>query len=553
MDTPKTVEAPAPTKERIAYKWKVLATVMIGVFMIILDSTVINVAFQTLRREFGVGLNDAQWVISIYVLSLGIVMPISGFLADRFGIKRVYVAGLVLFVVGSFLCGIAPSLGLLIAARALQGLGGGLSQPLGGAMLFRTFPPREQGTALGLFGISLVAAPALGPILGGYLVDANVWRFIFFINIPIGLLGLTLATKFLRSERPSGAVAMDPLGIILAIVGFGSVLYGATTAADNGWTSPVTLGAFSVGIVALLLFGYVELQVAKEPMLNLRLYKNRTFANASAVGYVAVIALFGAEFLMPIYLQALRGRTALETGIILLALAIAAGIATPTAGKLYDRIGPRPLVVAGFSLLIFNTWQLSQLKADTPIEYIAFLLAVRGLGLGMSVQTTFSTALGNIPPPMLARGSSLVNSTRSLVQAVGVAVLATILTSSLSPVVKNQQAQAATQGVGQSAASERFGVCETPGVAASDNLPPGTAAKIQGLPGPTQAGARDTILAGVRDACAEYVTGFERTYQITFFAAILAVILGLFLPGWPGKWSGRAAMIDSTRAVAAGH
>ena len=544
---------PASTRERVAYKWKVLITVMIGIFMIILDSTVINVAFPTLRREFGVGLNDAQWVISIYVLSLGIVMPIAGFLADRFGLKRIYLTGLVLFVSGSFLCGIAPSLGLLIAARALQGLGGGLSQPLGAALLFRTFPPREQGTALGLFGISLVAAPALGPILGGYLVDANVWRFIFFINIPIGIAGLTLATRFLRAERPSGAVALDPLGILLAVIGFGSVLYGATTAADNGWTSPITLTAFGVGLVALLLFGFVELRVAKEPMLNLRLYKNRTFANASAVGYVAVIALFGAEFLMPIYLQALRGRTALETGIILLALAVAAGVSTPTAGKLYDRIGPRPLVVGGFALLLFNTWQLSQIQADTSIQYIAFLLAVRGLGLGMSVQTTFSTALGNIPPALLARGSSLVNSTRSLVQAVGVAALATILTSSLSPAVKVQQAQAQEQGVGQTAASQRFGLCETPGVASADNIPPAAAAQVQGLPTKAQGTAHEAILAGVRETCAQYVTGFERTYQVTFFASLVALVLGLFLPGWPGQWAGRAAMVDRTHGVQPGH
>jgi EmrB/QacA subfamily drug resistance transporter len=534
--------AAAPTHERLAYKWKVLITVMIGVFMVILDSTVINVAFQTLRREFGVSLNDAQWVISVYVLSLGIVMPISGFLADRFGLKRIYLTGLALFITGSFLCGIAPSLGLLIAARALQGLGGGMAQPLGAALLFRTFPAREQGTALGLFGIALVAAPALGPILGGALVDANVWRFIFFINIPIGILGVSLGLRFLRDERPAGGVALDPLGMLLAIVGFGSVLYGATTAADHGWTSTVTLSSFALGLVALAAFVFVELKVAKEPMLNLRLYTNRTFANASAVGYVAVIALFGAEFLMPIYLQALRGRTALETGAILLALALAAGIATPTAGKLYDRIGPRLLVVTGFALLLFNTWQLSQIQADTRIEYIVFLLAVRGLGLGMSVQTTFSTALGNVPLALLPRGSSLVNSTRSLVQALGVAVLATILASSLSPVVNAQQTSALEQGMGQTAASQRFGLCETPGVAVAENLPPGAAAQVQGLPPPAQGTAKQAILTEVREACAQYVVGFERTYQVTFFAALAALVLGAFLPGWPGPWAGRAAM-----------
>jgi DHA2 family multidrug resistance protein len=176
----KMSEAASPVRPRgLEQKWKVLISVMFGIFMIILDSTIINVAFPTLRSEFGATLNDAQWVLSIYVLALGMTTPVSGFLADRFGIKRIYLLGLGIFTVGSLLCGFAPSLGMLVAARALQGFGGGLAQPLGPAQLYRAFPPKEQGTALGLFGIALVFAPALGPILGGWLVDVQLWRAIF--------------------------------------------------------------------------------------------------------------------------------------------------------------------------------------------------------------------------------------------------------------------------------------------------------------------------------------------------------------------------------------
>src|SRR4030095_14266646 len=185
-----SVESVAGNKPRgLERKWKVLISVMFGIFMIILDATIINVAFPTLRREFGATLSQAQWVISIYVLSLGVTTPVSGYLADRFRIKRMYLLGLMIFVLSSFLCGVAPSLGWLIVARALQGFGGGISQPLGPAQLYRAFPPEEQGTALGYFGIVLVFAPALGPILGGWLVDLGVWRAIFFLNIPIGILG----------------------------------------------------------------------------------------------------------------------------------------------------------------------------------------------------------------------------------------------------------------------------------------------------------------------------------------------------------------------------
>jgi EmrB/QacA subfamily drug resistance transporter len=461
-------------------KWKILISVMFGIFMIILDSTVVNVAFTTLRREFGASLADAQWVLSIYVLSLGVTTPVSGFLADRFGIKRIYLLGLAIFVIGSSLCGLAPSLGWLIAARALQGFGGGISQPLGPAQLYRAFPPKEQGTALGYFGIVLVFAPALGPILGGWLVDANLWRLIFFINIPIGILGVILGSRFLLDYQVERKPAFDPLGLITAAIGFGSVLYAASIAESNGWTGSTTLLAFGIGILALLLHVIVELRV-KDPMTSLRLFANPIFLNAALVGYVATLAMFGAEFLMPVYLQAFRGRTALETGYILLAIAIPSGIATPLAGRLYDKIGPRMNLIVGFSILCINTWQLSKIGATTPIPYILFLLALRGLAFGLTLQTSFVAALSCIPLDRLPRGSSLLNSTRFVVQAVSVAALATVLSSSLSPELRAQQDQI-QESQRTASTSVRFGICETPGVPAGENLPRSLLSLRQRLP-----------------------------------------------------------------------
>ena len=518
-------------------KWKVLITLMIGVFMIILDSTIVNIAFPTLRLAFGASLSDSQWVISIYVMALGITTPVAGFLGDRFDIKRAYLFGLALFTLGSLLCGIAPSLPLLIAARALQGIGGGIAQPLGAAQLYRAFPPKEQGTAFGIFGLSLVAAPALGPVLGGWLVGLDLWRAIFFVNVPIGIIGVSLGTRFLIDYKTGKRPLFDPLGLITAVIGFGSVLYAASIAETYGWTGRTTIVILVAGLLILVGHALWELRGTKEPLMNLRIFLNRTFLNASLVGYVATVALFGAEFLMPLYLISFRGRSALEAGLILLGIAGTSAITTPLAGRLYDKIGPRMIMVTGFIILCINTWQLALLKANTPIPFIIFLLALRGLAVGLTLQTSFVTALSTVHIELLPRGSSLFNSTRFVVQAIAVASLATVLVGFLSPSIKAQMdtVQAALP------ATTPFGVCETPGVSALDNLPPGTSASLSTLPPQTATATKQKIVSGLQQACDQSMKGFEAAYRLTFYASIGALLLAFFLPGWPGKWSGRQA------------
>jgi EmrB/QacA subfamily drug resistance transporter len=536
---PPYVESSGDTR----YKWKVLGTVIFGIFMVILDSTVVNVAFQTLRQEFGSDINSAQWIISVYVLALGISMPLAGFLADRFGMKRVYLGGLLIFVLGSLTCGLAPNLGLLVAARALQGFGGGIALPLGVALLLNAFPASEQGMALGIFGIAAIVAPAIGPILGGWLVDHILWRMIFFINPPIGAVGVALGTRFLRERRSDRRPPLDTLGLITEVIGFGAILYGASEAATSGWGSPLVVASFVVGGIGLALFAIVEMRFAKVPLLDLRLFRKRVFLNASLLGYVSVIALFGAEFLMPLYLQSLRGLSAFETGLVLLPLAITGGVSITLAGRLYDRLGPRPLVIAGFTILMVNTWQLSQIRADTPVDWILFLLALRGVALGLTVQTTLVTALSVVPLKELARGSSLVNSTRNLVQAIGVALLATILISTISPDVQQLQ-KTFTEGPGAAASTHPAGLCEPVQIA---SLPPGQGGTDGGGLIAADEGTRlapdlpPDVGALLQKACQENVAGFEKAYTVTFFAAFLALILGAMLPGWPRKWGGRRA------------
>lgn len=501
-------------------RWKVLIAVVFGVFMIILDSTVVNVAFKTLQEEYAADLNLTQWVLSVYVMALGIATPLAGFLGERFGEKRIFVASIFMFGFSSLLCGLAPNLGLLIFFRALKGVAGGIASPLGTSLLYKAFPPEDRGKAMGVFGIALVAAPALGPILGGWLVDLGHWRWIFYINVPIALLGTLLGSLWLPASAGSRTARFDPLGLLFSSIGFGSLLYAASQASSLGWTAPEVVRFFLIGAAALLVFALVELFVVKEPLLDLRLFGSGAFLISTLTGWVSVLALFGAEFLMPLYLQVLRGRTALEAGVLLLPLALASAVATPISGRLFDRIGARPLAVVGFGLLAINTWQFSHLTPETPISTIQWLLALRGLALGLTVQITMLVSLSVVPLSRTARASSLVNATRQVVQSLGVALLATILASAISAST-NEQMASAERFRGGATTAERVVLCGPEGLA--------TTGTVGGFTLPPQA------LGPIRTFCTEYTQGLENAYTFTFYASLVALALGAMMPGWPGK------------------
>jgi EmrB/QacA subfamily drug resistance transporter len=482
------------------YKWRVLASVVVGLFMVILDSTVVNVALKSLQLHYSVSTDVAQWVISLYTLALGIATPLSGFLGDRFGVKRVYLSGLVLFLAGSLLCGIAPSLPLLIAARAIQGIGGGIALPLGTALLFRAFPVRERGAAFGVFGIVLVFAPAIGPLVGGLLVDHNLLSWIFFLNLPIGAVGLIIGYTFLREAPGSAHVRADIPGIILACVGFGVLLFAASIAGEQGvgWFDPRVIGCFAGGILCLVIFGVVELRT-EQPLLDLRLYAIPSFALANIASTVGTIALFGAEFLLPLYLQILRGESAFQTGLILLPLAIASSISGLIAGRVADRIGPRISIVLGFLLMTYNTFQFAQIKMDTSINFIIFLIVLRGLAVGMIIQNTQLAALLEVPLSRLNRATPLIQATRQTMLSIGVAILATVLSSAVT-------------------------------INIPDNMQ--SATDLTNLPAAARAAAEQSLHVFQQ----QYIAGLEHAYLVTFYVAVITTILVLFLPGWPGKY-----------------
>lgn len=418
------------------YKWKVMASVVFGTFMVILDSTAVNVALPTLQKVFASGgqkapIDQVDGVLTAYILALGIITPLAGYLSERFGIKRMYLVSLGLFVTGSLLCSFAPTLPLLVAFRVLQGLGGGILGPLGISLLFGAFSERERGLAFGIYGIPLIVAPASGPVLGGYFVQYVDWRYIFLINIPIGIAGILLGSFWLREEVRGTAAKLDIPGIVLSTISFGTLLYAIQRGSSDGWTSPRILILLSIGVVAFLAFVIVELRV-RQPLLDLRLFLKRTYAFANIVGWVSSIALFGAEFLLPIYLQSLRGQTPLQAGLLVLPLAISSGIVVPVAGALYNRLGGRWLILIGSILLAVNTWELAHLTVNTSFLEVMQIVAVRGIALGFVLQTTLTTALTGLKAAQLPRASSLLNATRNVFQSFGIAMLGAIFTHQFS-------------------------------------------------------------------------------------------------------------------------
>ena len=404
-----------------------LIAIILGTFMVILDSTVVNVALPTLGRVLASDLGLLQWVISGYMLAQAAVIPLAGWLSDRFGAKRVYLISLVLFTLGSALCGLAPSAPILIATRVLQGLGGGMLMPIGMAVLYRLTPPERRGTIFGLFGLPLMVAPALGPLLSGYLLQYADWRLIFLINLPVGIAALLVGRQVLPN-MPAGraAGALDTLGIILGPLAFAALSFGVSQSTTAGWTATPTLGGIGVGLLALVLFVWRELSTT-DPVLDLRVFGRRDFALGILTQWTAFAAMFGTFFLVPLFLQQVRGYGAFETGIFTLPKAIASAICMQIGGRAFDRLGVRPPVLVGMTLLGGSLWLLSGLRGQTSGQDLWLPLALVGAGMGTMMMALNTHLLNSAPRELVGRVTSLTNALQNVVASLAIASWATIL------------------------------------------------------------------------------------------------------------------------------
>jgi EmrB/QacA subfamily drug resistance transporter len=411
---------------------KVAMVVVLGAVMSILDVTVVNVAINSLSRDFDSPLSTIQWVATGYTLALATVIPLTGWAADRFGTKRLYMISIALFMIGSALAGAAWSAESLIFFRVLQGFGGGMIMPAGMTILTRKAGPDRVGRVMAVIGVPMLLGPILGPILGGWLVDDVSWRWIFFINLPIGIVALFASLRILPKDRPQPGHSLDLLGLALLSPGLALLIYGlAETATEGGFGSAKVLAPIIVG--ALLVAAFVRHALrAEEPLIDLRLFANRTFAVAAATMTLFALAFFGAMLLMPLYFQTVRGESALSAGLILAPQGLGAMLTMPIAGRLVDRIGPGKIVLTGMVLIVIGFLAFTRVKADTSYWLLEGSLFVMGMGLGATMMPTFSAAMQTLRHAAVAKASTALNIIQQVGGSFGTAAMAVLLTRAMT-------------------------------------------------------------------------------------------------------------------------
>jgi EmrB/QacA subfamily drug resistance transporter len=411
---------------------RVAMVVVLGSIMSILDVTVVNVAINDLTHEFNTDLSTIQWVATGYTLALATVIPISGWAADRFGTKRLYIMSLVLFMGGSLLSGLAWSAESLIGFRILQGFGGGMIMPAGMTILARAAGPARMGRVMSIVGVPMLMGPIVGPILGGWLVDDVSWRWIFFINLPIAVVAITAALRVLPRDTPAPQHAFDTVGLFLLSPGLAALIYGlAETHSAGGFGSPQVFGPVIAGLVLLALFVRHALR-ASEPLVDLRLFRNRTYAASCAMLMLFATAVFGGMLLLPLYFQTVRGESAFDTGLLLAPQGFGAMLMMPIAGQLVDKTGVGRVVIVGMTLIMGTFVALTQLSADTSYWLIGVVLFVMGLGMGATMMPVFSGAMQTLRRADVARATTSLNIIQQVGASIGTAVLAVILSGALT-------------------------------------------------------------------------------------------------------------------------
>jgi EmrB/QacA subfamily drug resistance transporter len=413
--------------------WRIAAVVVVGAIMSILDTTIVNVALDSLSRDLHSPLADIQWVATGYMLALATVIPVSGWAAGRFGAKRLWIASVVLFTLGSVLCGLASSTESLVAFRVLQGLGGGMIMPVGQMMLTRAAGPARLGRVMSVVGLAMILAPIFGPTVGGLLIDHLDWRWIFYVNVPIGLIGVVMGLRFLpRVEDGVHRTRLDRTGLALLSLGLPLLVYGLAEVGQRGSLSAPQAGApLAIGAALVVAFVLHALRT-EEPLLDVRLFANRSFSSAAVTTFVLGASLFGAMLVMPLYFQLVRGEDAVTTGLLLIPQGVGAGLAMIVAGRLTDRIGGGRVALAGLGVTLLTTIPFTELTASTSYTAIGAAMVGRGFGIGLTMMPAMTAAYSRLRPSDIAHATPQLNVLQRVGGSIGTALLTVVLQHALT-------------------------------------------------------------------------------------------------------------------------
>ncbi|UCZ53707.1 multidrug efflux MFS transporter [Bacillus shivajii] len=405
---------------KIPHKWLVLISVLLGTFTVILNNSMLNPAVPHIMEVFDADAVSAGWVITIFMVTMGITMPLTGFLSDKFGKKEMYLFGVSLFLLGSLLGSFSWNLSSLIFFRGLQGVGGGFIMPLSMVFIFQVFPKKERGMATGIWGIAAMMAPTIGPTLGGFIIELGTWQWLFLCNIPTGLLGLTFSMLYLKRTKRADNLKFDRSGFVTVTLGVGAILLALGRISELAHLyDPLNISLLIIGAIALYFFVKIE-NKTEQPLLDLSIFKIKAYAYSVWVAIISSISLFGGIFLIPLLVQNVYGYGAIMTGLVFLPAALLAGIFMTVGGRILDKKGPSLVVTSGLIFSTVGTLLFGFIDLQTAIWVLFVLNAIRGIGMGLSTMPATTTGMNAIPEKFISRGSAMNNVLRQMSSALGI-------------------------------------------------------------------------------------------------------------------------------------
>ncbi|EOD3826088.1 DHA2 family efflux MFS transporter permease subunit [Staphylococcus aureus] len=444
---------------------KILAALLFGMFIAVLNQTLLNVALPKINTEFNISASTGQWLMTGFMLVNGILIPITAYLFNKYSYRKLFLVALVLFTIGSLICAISMNFPIMMVGRVLQAIGAGVLMPLGSIVIITIYPPEKRGAAMGTMGIAMILAPAIGPTLSGYIVQNYHWNVMFYGMFIIGIIAILIGFVWFKLYQYTTNPKADIPGIIFSTIGFGALLYGFSEAGNKGWGSVEIETMFAIGIIFIILFVIRELRM-KSPMLNLEVLKFPTFTLTTIINMVVMLSLYGGMILLPIYLQNLRGFSALDSGLLLLPGSLIMGLLGPFAGKLLDTIGLKPLAIFGIAVMTYATWELTKLNMDTPYMTIMGIYVLRSFGMAFIMMPMVTAAINALPGRLASHGNAFLNTMRQLAGSIGTAILVTVMTTQTTqhlsafgeeldktnPVVQDHMRELASQYGGQEGA-----------------------------------------------------------------------------------------------------